>query len=89
MGVLVDEHYVGPSDQDRVDVHLVQDRVPVLDLLSRHHLEITDLIGGLGATVRLDEPDDDIGAAFLAPYTLTEHLVGLADPRRCTEVDAQ
>ena len=47
VGVLVDEHDLGPAGEDGVDVHLVQHRAAVLDLPARHHLEIADLVGGL------------------------------------------
>ena len=87
--VLVDEHDLGPTREDRVDVHLVQHRVPVRHLSPWHHLQMGDLVGGLLAPVRLHQSDDDVGAAFLSADAFAEHLVGLADARRRTEVDAQ
>ena len=44
---------------------------------------------GLRATVGLDDADDDVGAAVVAPPALAEHRVGLADARRRAEVDAE
>ena len=41
------------------------------------------------ASVRLDEADDDVGAALEPPVRLVEHGDGLADARRRTEVDPQ
>ena len=43
----------------------------------------------LRATVGLDEADDDVGAALVAPPALVEHREGLADARRGAEIDAQ
>ena len=48
-----------------------------------------DLRGGLGAAVRLDVADDDVGAALVPPPALVEHREGLADAGRGAEVDAQ
>ena len=44
---------------------------------------------GLLATVGLDEPDDDVGAALLAATAFAEHREGLADAWRGAEVDPQ
>ena len=54
-----------------------------------HHLEIADLLGRALPAVRLDEPDDDVGAPLAPPVPLVEHGERLADARRGTEVDAQ
>ena len=43
----------------------------------------------LRAAVGLDESDDDVGPALLAPVRLLEHAVRLADARRHAQVDAQ
>ena len=42
-----------------------------------------------GAAVRLDEADDHVGAALVAPAALVEHGEGLADAGRGAEVDPQ
>ena len=44
-------------------------------------LEVADLGDRLGPIVRLDEADDDVGAALVAPPTFVEHREGLADAR--------
>ena len=49
----------------------------------------SDLRGGLRAAVRLDEADDDVGAALGAPPALAEHRERLADAGRGAEVDAE
>ena len=89
VGELVDESDLGPAGDDRVDVHLLERRAAVLDACARHDLEAADLLGGLRAAVRLDEADDDVGAALGAPATLAEHRERLADAGSGPEVDAE
>ena len=89
VGELVDERDLGPARDDRVDVHLLEGRAPVLDVRPRHHLETRELRGGLRAAVRLDVADDDVRAAFGAPATLSEHRERLPDPWSGAEVDAK
>ena len=63
---LVDERDCGRAREDRVDVHLLEAAVAVLDLAARHDLEVADLLRGLRAAVGLDEPDDDVLAVARA-----------------------
>ena len=56
---------------------------------ARHDLEVADLLGGVRAAVGLDEADDDVGAALVAPPALVEHRERLADAGRRSEVDAE
>ena len=63
VGELVDEGDLRRAREDRVDVHLLERRALVLDHLAGDDLEVADLLGGGRATVRLDEADDDVGAA--------------------------
>jgi hypothetical protein len=89
VGELVDQHDVGASLEDRLDVHLLLDGAAVGDLLARHDLEALELALGLRPAVRLDVADDQVGAPLDAAVALVEHGVGLADARRCAEVDTQ
>ena len=66
VGELVDERDRRLAGQDRVDVHLLEGRVPVLDAVPGDDLEVADLRGGVRPAVGLDEPDDDVGATRLA-----------------------
>ena len=52
-------------------------------------LEVVELRLGVGPSVGLDVSDDDVDAARGAATTLVEHREGLADARRCAQVDAQ
>ncbi len=47
----------------------------------RHDLEAVEQLGGLRPAVRLDEADDDVGAAVEAAAGLAEHREGLAHAR--------
>ena len=89
MRELVDERHLGPAGEDRVDVHLLEARAPVLDRPARDDLEVADLLGGLRAAVRLDEADDDVGAALGPAAPLVEHRERLADAGCGAEVDAE
>ena len=60
VGELVDEHPFRTTGDDGVDVHLLERRAAIDDLLARHDLEVADRLGGQGAVVRLDESDDDV-----------------------------
>ena len=86
---LVDQSDFGPPRDHGVEVHLVELGTPVGHLLARHALETLGHLDRQGSVVRFDVPDDDIGAPGLAPLTLLEHPVRLADPGRGAEVDAQ
>ena len=89
VGELVDERDLGPARDDRVDVHLLERRAPVLDRRPRHDLEAVELGGGLRAAVGLDEADDDVGAALGPAATLSEHRERLPHPGSGAEVDAK
>ena len=89
VGELVDEHPLGAAGDDRVDVHLLERRVTVVDRPPRHDLEVTDRLGGQRPVVRLDKADHDVAPAFAGSPALVEHGERLADARRGAEVDAQ
>ena len=86
---LVDEDAFRLPGEHGVDVHLFEGRAAVLHLPARHDLEVADLRGGVRAIVRLDEPDHDVGTAFVRSLTFVEHREGLPDAGRSTQVDAK
>ena len=55
----------------------------------RHDLQVADRSCGQGPSVRLHEPDHDVGAALTAPMALAQHREGLADAGRVADVDAE
>ena len=75
--------------EHRVDVELGQRGATVVEGPARQHLEPVEQRGGARPAVGLDQPDDDVRAAGRAAVRLPEHGVGLADPRRRTQVDPQ
>ena len=88
MGVLVDQHDIGPTTQDSIDVHLVKRRPAVHDRDPRQDLQISQLSRGLLPSVGFHQPNHDIGTALLSATTFSEHRVGLAHARRGADVDA-
>ena len=78
-----------PARDHRVDVHLLERDAAVLDLLRAHDLEIADLRLRLGASVRLDEADDDVDAASAQVVRLVEHPVRLTRSGRRPDVDLE
>ncbi len=89
VGELVDDDDLGPAGEDGVEVHLGELRAAVGHRPARDDLQAGQHGLGERPAVRLDEPDDDVGAALPPPAPLFEHLVGLADAGRGAEVDPQ
>ena len=89
VGEFVDEHDLGMAGQNRVEVHLLECRPPIVEAAARHDLEVGELLGGAGAAVSLDVGNDHVGAAVAAAATLVQHREGLSDARRGAEVDPQ
>ena len=86
---LVDNRHLRAAREDGVEVHFLERHAAVLELLSGNGLQALDQRLGLGATVRLREPDDDVDAALLEVVCLLEHAVGLADARCEPQVDLE
>ena len=87
---LVDERDLGPPGEDGVDVHLLERRCRgTRSLPAGNDLEVADLLRGVRPAVGLDEADDDVGAAIVAPPALVEHGEGLADAGRRPQIDPQ
>ncbi len=86
---LIDERYLRPPSDHRVDVHLLERDAAVLDLLAGDDLEVADLREGLRAPVRLDEPDDDVHASAPQVVRLLQHAIRLARAGRRTDVDLE
>ena len=77
-----------PRD-DRVDVHLAQGDGAVLDFLQRDSFKAVNQRRRVGASMRLDQPDDDVDA--LAPHEVRvlEHAIGLADTRSGAQINTK
>ena len=89
MGELIDERQVWAARDERVEIHLLERVILVLDGAARNDLKAIEQGLGLFAAVRLDHADDHVGAIFRSGAGLLQHLVGLADARSGTEEDLQ
>ena len=63
MGELVDEDERRPSVEHGVEVEVGESRPLSGERPSGHHLEPTQLFGGVDPAVVLDQADHDVGAA--------------------------
>ena len=89
MRQLVEQQDLRAAGERGIEVELLQRMPAVIDPRARQHGEISDLRLRLGATVRLDEAHDHIGAAEQTAAALDQHLEGLARTRRRAEEDLQ
>ena len=89
MGELVDQSELGPARQDGVDIHLAEMMALVFDEPARDHLQPVEQGLGLLAAVGLGHADDDVDPLAALGLGRGQHLVGLADARRCPQEDLQ
>ena len=78
MRELIDDYHVGLARDDRVEVHLFELNVAILDLAARNDLEIANPLLGLAAMMRFDEAKHDIHSPVAELMRLVEHPVALA-----------
>src|SRR5436853_2152026 len=89
MRQFIDETNFRLARDDAIDVHLFHHDVTIADLLAGDGLQVFDLCLSAGATVSFNEANDDVITLLAEQVSVFEHLVGLADARRCANVDAQ
>jgi hypothetical protein len=89
VGELVDERDLRGAFEHAVDVEFLDGPAVVVEQAAGDGFEAVEQFGGVGATVRLDEADHDVGAALGPASGLFERGEGLADPRGRAEVDPQ
>lgn len=89
VGEFVDERDLRAAREERVEVEVAQGRSPVRGRAPREHLQPLEHAGRMPPPVRLDDPDDDVGAARPAAGALREHRHGLADAGGGAEIDPQ
>ncbi|MCY1420907.1 hypothetical protein D9M71_365440 [compost metagenome] len=93
VGQFVDQHQgarvAGGEGQRGVEVELLQGALAVGYLLKRQTRQLARHGFGIGATVRLDQPDDQRGALGLRGLRGRQHRVGLADAGRGAEEHLQ
>src|SRR5579884_3903534 len=78
----VDQHQRGPSGENGIQIHLLKRRPAIVDAPTRYHLKVANLFRSVQATVRFDEPNDDIGAPFAAATPFVQHRERLTDAGR-------
>jgi hypothetical protein len=86
---LVDQDHLGMALEDRVEIHLLETRAPVLRHQWADHLEVFHQRLGPPASMAFDEPEHDIGATLLAPTPFAQHGVRLAHPRGRAQIDPE
>ena len=79
MGEFVDQRDLRTARDQRVEIHLLDDLILVLDPLARDDFEALQQRLGLGPPVGLDHADHDIGAGLELGMRALQHLIGLAD----------
>ncbi|MNT13883.1 hypothetical protein D3C72_1488650 [compost metagenome] len=89
MRQFVDQHQRGMAGQRRVQVELAQHPLAVRHRLHRQALDAVDQCFGFGAAVGLDHADEDVDALCRRRARRGKHGKGLADARRCAEVDPE
>src|ERR1700742_1376334 len=82
---LIDEGYLRHPRQNGVDIHLGKECSLVIDLLPRHLFKFGGELRRAGASVCLDDADDNVLAATAASNAFAEHAEGLPHPRGISE----
>ena len=89
MGEFVDQGDLRAARDQRVEVHLLERLVLVVDPLARQHLKPLQQRFRLRPPMGLDDADDDIGAGLPPGVRALQHLVGLADAGGGADKDLQ
>ncbi len=83
----VDQGNLWMARQNCVDVHLMEDRAAVLDVLAGHLLKFSTRLCRTGPAMRFHDADDYILTALCAAKAFAQHAVGFADTGRIPEKD--
>src|ERR1700690_4321188 len=67
--------------QDGIDIHLLENRALVLQLLSRNGFELLRQFGGRLTSMGLDHSNDHVLAPAMAADGFTQHAESLANAR--------
>ena len=89
VGELVDEGELRAARDQRVDIHLFESLVAVVDPLARQHFQAREQRLGLGAAVGLDDAHHHVDAGLELGMGALQHLVGLADAGGGADKDLQ
>ena len=89
MGQLIDQHHLRLAGKNCIYIHLFHGDPPVLLTLPGNDLQPFDEFFRFDAAVGHHESDHYIDSLLLDPVPFQEHLKGLSDTGRVTEVDLQ
>ncbi len=81
VGKFVDQRELRAARDQRVEVHLPEYLILVLEPLARHDFKALQQRLGLRPAVGFDHADDDIDAGLQLGMRALQHLIGLADAR--------
>ncbi len=79
MGEFIDQRDLRMARDQRVEIHLLDDLILVVDPLARENFKALQQRQRLCPPVGLDHADDNIGAGLQLGTRALQHLVGLAD----------
>jgi hypothetical protein len=80
VGEFVDQRQLRAALDQRVEIHLLENLVLVIEPLARQDFEAVEQRFGLRPAVGLDHADHDIDAGPQPGMRALQHLIGLADP---------
>jgi hypothetical protein len=83
----VDQSDLRTARNQRIEIHLLEDLVPVFQLLARNNFKAVQQGFGFRPAVGLDHADDDIDAGLPLGVRALQHLIGLADAGGGTDED--
>jgi hypothetical protein len=86
---LVDQHELGATLDNSVEIHFGQQVSPIFYLPLRDNLEALDQRLGLAPAMGFDYADDDIYAVAPPGLSCVQHFESFSDPRRGAEEDLQ
>ena len=89
VGEFVDQRDLRMARDQRVEVHLLEHLVLVVEPLARHDFKPVQQRLGLRPAVGLDHADDDIDAGLQLGMRALQHLIGLADAGGGADEDLQ
>jgi len=89
VGEFIDQRNLRMARDQRVEIHLLENLVLVLEPFARENFEALQQRLRLGPAVGLDHADHNIGAGLSFGLRALQHLVGLADAGRGADEDLQ
>ena len=76
---LVDDDEIRPPFEKRVEIHLFERMLLLLDRFARDYLKPAQLFFGILPAVRFDQTDHDVGAVVASGLRGLQHFIGFPD----------